>query len=871
MLTGFSLPLLLLFVLVAGAGTLVYMRSSPETGRQHLFLLLTWIVAVLLVAIFVVTVLAPFAPYGFAQFLAPIIAGATALIILRRGAFRRLHGSQKSLALLALLISLIALAAIILHGVVTADPLRGELLVALLMTVTLSLLLAAAWRAGRRLPLALGFFALISLSLFNVLDGPARTVLNESSTVPRAGPGLILYIALPGLIVATIAVLLATGLDLLPAATGPDRPSPRVRAVHLALALLLLTAYVYTFAWAWLWDSTNDGLRGLAMLTVSGATAVAAALMLALSTTGWRRWSGLLYPLFLVGLMSTTVNNVWPAGTQSVEDMTETRAARIARAIEAHEAANGRYPDQLAQLVPGQLWQIPPPMIIPGESWCYEGSADHYRLGAVYREHWSAPSISVRVYASAGKPPRANWICDERLAQLRPRYDMAFAAQPTRQPLPASAAAAQGAVVQPLVSAPSLAVGTWSPGGAYLVYGETTTSGGETLLELFFLEAETGQTCRAAEAQWTADERSDGLGFHHAWLPDGRLLYVSEAGHVVAMSPCGDDVEEFTDRFPPTFNSVPGFDAQSGRALLTDGNAYWLLDGATLEAQHVPGVLRKVPQFSREWPAWSPGGEHLALALLDEANSEDAIILILDTATGEITRRLSLPGVANPDLPRVAWLTPDTILVSGQNLLQVLDVASDPPQTTELLSDVFLLDLSYPTDFSSSDWVTAQGADGYYFAVRANHPRNQALYVYDSQTEQVTVFEHDAHSLLFTPGGDGLHLPKWEDEPSYRDEYQIAWLDRPGESRRLTIDEHTPREHPQIIPQFTSDFSRMAVSSSQGVSLISIPGGDTIAFWELAGGGGWGGVSRVLPAPNGEALVVMAPGDGLYHIPLPPN
>ena len=132
----------------------------------------------------------------------------------------------------------------------------------------------------------------------------------------------------------------------------------------------------------------------------------------------------------------------------------------------------------------------------------------------------------------------------------------------------------------------------------------------------------------------------------------------------------------------------------------------------------------------------------------------------------------------------------------------------------------------------------------------------------------MTVFEHDTHTLLLTPGGEGLRLPKWEDEPTYRDEYQIEWLDRSGESQRLNLQGHTPRDHPQIFPQFTLDFSRIVVSSSQGVSLVSIPGGETLRFWELAGGGGWG--SRVLPTPNGEALVVIANGDGLYYIPLPP-
>ena len=37
--------------------------------------------------------------------------------------------------------------------------------------------------------------------------------------------------------------------------------------------------------------------------------------------------------------------------------------------------------------------------------------------------------------------------------------------------------------------------------------------------------------------------------------------------------------------------------------------------------------------------------------------------------------------------------------------------------------------------------------------------------------------------------------------------------------------------------------------------MVSIPGGELAGFWELAGGGNF---YNVLPAPGGEALVVIA-------------
>jgi hypothetical protein len=71
-----------------------------------------------------------------------------------------------------------------------------------------------------------------------------------------------------------------------------------------------------------------------------------------------------------------------------------------------------------------------------------------------------------------------------------------------------------------------------------------------------------------------------------------------------------------------------------------------------------------------------------------------------------------------------------------------------------------------------------------------------------------------------------------------------------------------------MFPQYLPAAAQLVFTSSQGISLVSIPGGELAGFWEMAGGGDF---YSVLPAPGGEALVVTARGDGLYYIPLPPG
>ena len=60
--------------------------------------------------------------------------------------------------------------------------------------------------------------------------------------------------------------------------------------------------------------------------------------------------------------------------------------------------------------------------------------------------------------------------------------------------------------------------------------------------------------------------------------------------------------------------------------------------------------------------------------------------------------------------------------------------------------------------------------------------------------------------------------------------------------------------------------SQLVFSSSQGISLVSIPDGKTTHFWELASNADY---FDVTPTPNGEALIIASGGDGLYYIPLP--
>jgi hypothetical protein len=111
-----------------------------------------------------------------------------------------------------------------------------------------------------------------------------------------------------------------------------------------------------------------------------------------------------------------------------------------------------------------------------------------------------------------------------------------------------------------------------------------------------------------------------------------------------------------------------------------------------------------------------------------------------------------------------------------------------------------------------------------------------------------------------------MRLLKWDDPPTTRDEYELVWLDGSHETIRLTVEGHTPRVHFQIFPGYIPVASQLVLSSSQGISLVSIPDGEITGFWDLSSDADY---FSVMASPNGEALIVESGGDGLYYIPIP--
>lgn len=252
----------------------------------------------------------------------------------------------------------------------------------------------------------------------------------QPSYLQNALIGSLLPQLLPCLGLIGSAILLAVGIRGLFVkapdsqsgdASSVEKTKPASRLIALAaliLAVLILAGGLYHLYWLLLWDNTYDPL-GVIYLFLPILAVLFASALLAELQTGKRQWLGLGY----AGLALTlTVGVFLSAKTVDNQSLTEARASRIAQALEAYHESQGTYPESLRQLTPGTMLAIPEPVIMHGQSWCYQGENQAYRLGYVDREHWSSPELYAMVAITRGDYSGRSDLCGVEIAEMKTTY-----------------------------------------------------------------------------------------------------------------------------------------------------------------------------------------------------------------------------------------------------------------------------------------------------------------------------------------------------------------------------------------------------------------------------------------------------------------
>lgn len=778
--------------------------------------------------------------------LAPSLLGITAIILLKVKEFAKMERNDR---ITAVLLGLVL-------GVLYA-LLWDQLFGLEIMIFPGILILAMGWALGRRfqrVTLLLGLLSMVVYVSFNwsMVHQPDYAGLPYPQVLGALFS--VVFFITPSLSMV-VAALLVTG------SFHADASSRLSKLLKIGFSIALVFGMAYTIFWGSIWDSTRDGLFGIFALQPTSWVAIGAGMLMTLALHGRQRLAGLAFLVVVPIILYQSFEGGWRT---SYHGITENRSARIARALDKFYTREGYYPQALDALTPRDLLFIQQPVILAGEKWCYESGGNYYRLSAFYREFFSAP-VSLRVYESAGEVPSSPPICEERLAEMKKKYyspmeDPNAMQPPIPTPLPDIEVGLPKIEIGTLLDGAVALPASWSPDGKYFLF-ETQSN----RLELHFVIGETGDVC-TADIQFP---NTDGIRENTAWLPDGRLLYIESSGEMTILTPCQPGSEKLTVHLPEDFKRIMASSQESGRILLESQGAFWILDGHTLELMRIPDITPNPYELHWDTSTWLAGGEQLIIGRLNgrKGSNEGATLYLIDGATGEAQNSLDLEGEFGQSAPWMEALTEEKVLYQTQGEWLMADFGAQPVSITNVLEDIFGLDVNFPDEISASGSYLDSDGNGYYITVRLNHPHNQSTYLYYSRTGQVYVYEHEYHTLLLFPDGYSMDMQKLETVPTYQDIYDIVRVDDPETVYpQLTITGHTPREYPRLDIEYLPKRSQLAVASAHGVSLVSLPNGEMLAYWTLAGDGY---SPRLTASPDGSALIASKDLGGLYYIPLP--
>lgn len=236
-------------------------------------------------------------------------------------------------------------------------------------------------------------------------------------------------VAIPPLAVIAAAMLLFSFLELraghkregMDGTTETEHQRTHVSRIitaSLIVAVVLLCATIYNLYWLTIWDNTYDPL-GYLWILLPVTAGIAVSIMLAIALNGKTRLIGIAYGLIVPGLIFAVSQS---AQQIDFRQLTNQRAGRVVQAVELYYQHNGRYPEQLKDLVPRYTLTLREPVMIYGQDWCYLSGEDYYQLGYVRKDHWSVPILRVVTYASQGQPDRTKILCADEVAEFISRY-----------------------------------------------------------------------------------------------------------------------------------------------------------------------------------------------------------------------------------------------------------------------------------------------------------------------------------------------------------------------------------------------------------------------------------------------------------------
>ena len=397
MYLNFSFLNLVPAIFVVLAGLYFRSRQTDENMSHRWMLFLFLIVAVLFANQFLGL---QWEVFRLGALLQPTLFGVTVALIVHLAESRQLW--SRNTLWLTLLIALVTLATLV-YWSFRSDPI-------LLLTSVITVLAWKSWEwRGWLRWLAWVVLLLLLLSVIFYSVNPYPMLLNGARWAQE-------LIFLGSLLVYPVTAVGLAGRLVYSSLISDPLPRWPVTILHLALGMLLLLLLSTLVVTETVWVQAEDSITIQHIIIFLAAIAVG--MLMAWGLSGWRRLGSLVFVLVVTLTAYFADQQGWRLTPTSV---TEARAEKIERAIQRYYEHQGTYPASLSELAPSYLLLISQPMIYRDQTWCYEGGADYYRLGYVHQPAYGVPDeyITIRIPASAGRPPNPGWSCDQVLERVK--------------------------------------------------------------------------------------------------------------------------------------------------------------------------------------------------------------------------------------------------------------------------------------------------------------------------------------------------------------------------------------------------------------------------------------------------------------------
>lgn len=382
---------------------------------------------------------------------------------------------------------------------------------------------------------------------------------------------------------------------------------------------------------------------------------------------------------------------------------------------------------------------------------------------------------------------------------------------PTRRPI----------ISRPVTTSFGIIFISWSPAGRYLSFLTQTLEEAASIPAdedalgplpgtVHFHDTETENTCQYPR------NNPLGLDFYRwfAWLPDSRLLVLSEAGDLVEIEgPCTNRSPQVLLDLVEPVTDVLTSSADGRYHLLQGESGCWLFDVNAA----APLPLERCSLES----SFSPSGDRLVAHL---KNAEGYITTIINTSTGRTVRSISWSLTGGPDpsagrpLPGPYWLDNRRFLIYPTDagpLLATLGASFQVQRVAETLFGI--------TGSSSQTVEAAISPDGSSFhlllkEVTGPDARSARIFLYHSENNQVERIQYAG--ATFSPGGQFLDLWRAVEQGDLEEtEHWLRPVDPPeSESVRFSLTED--QDSPALSVEGLAAVARIAEPGSLTTLLV---------------------------------------------------